>query len=66
MLVGVPLTTSSCFRLALNLGKSLVLGAINQIPDSGPAGVFKGIASSVVQGMDPDPSNLKNMFKNLK
>lgn len=49
-------------RELLDIGKKLLVKAIDLIPDE-YLGPLKSIAKSVVQGIDSDPANLKNLFK---
>lgn len=52
-------------RVALDVGKNLLMKAIASLPDTGFIGAMKGIAGQIVSGLDTDPSNLKNMFKDI-
>ncbi|XP_076452271.1 uncharacterized protein LOC143287914 [Babylonia areolata] len=53
-------------RFALDVGKGLLLKAVDAIPDTDFLGPIKSIASGIVSGIDPDPANLKNMFNDAK
>ncbi|XP_070206105.1 uncharacterized protein [Littorina saxatilis] len=50
-------------RVALDVGKQLLIKAVDEIPDNAYLGPLKILAKDVIQNVDPDPSNLKNIFK---
>lgn len=52
---------------ALDVGKHLLVKAISCVPDTGFIGTLKpiqAIATKIVEHIDLDPANLKNLFKN--
>lgn len=50
-------------RIALEAGRELILKEIDKLPDTGFIGAMKGIAGEIVEDLDLDPANLKNLFK---
>nr|KAG5706489.1 hypothetical protein BaRGS_032882 [Batillaria attramentaria] len=50
-------------RIALDIGKQLLVKIVQALPDTGLLGPMKGIALDLVRNIDLDPANLKNLFK---
>lgn len=49
----------------MDVGKGLLMKVVEALPDTGFMGTMKGIASDIVSGIDLDPANLKNLFKDV-
>ena len=50
-------------RFALDVGKRLVMKAVDLLPDTGFLGAMKDVAADIVTNLDLDPANLKNLLK---
>ena len=50
-------------RFSVGVGKKLVMAGVDRMPDTGYLGIMKAITGDIVQNIDLDPANLKNLFK---